>query len=224
MNFNFHCSLIHSFLRWAHLELRLEVQSHKTALKSLVKTFGNDYYCENLGNWVGLGWVALLFPVCCQGEKPHCLTTRATGSDAVTVRTKHRCNTLQMVRLCVSSWNGWTSTFFMETEELYQLPPILMCIDAHTAFLLHGKRVHLEVKPRGTGRCFSELIYSGFLDWSLKHASSSPWEVWHLLRLLSFYCLKLKIFSILSALILMKRLWNQKFKLKLGMAFEIYSL
>lgn len=164
--------------------------------------------------------------MCCEGEKSHCLTTRAIGSDAVTVRIKHRCNTLQMVRLCVISWNGWTYIFFMEIEELYQLPlsPYAVCIDAHTAFLLHRKRVQLEVQPVGTGRCFSELIYSGCLAWSLKHVSSSPWEVWHLLRLLSFYCLKLKIFSILSALILMKRLWNLKFKLKLRMALEIYCL
>lgn len=140
---------------------------------------------------------------------------------------KSRSNTLWMARLCVSSWNGWTSTFFnMEIEEWYHLPPSphAMCIDAHTAFLLHGKRVHLEVKPVGIGRCFSEFIYSDFLDWSLKHASSSPWEIWHLLRLPSSYCLKLKIFSILNALILMKRLWNLKFKLKLGMALGIYSL
>lgn len=139
---------------------------------------------------------------------------------------KHRCNTLQMVRLCVSSWNGWTSTFFMEIEEWYQLPPspYAACINTHTAFLLHGKKVHLEVKPIGIGRCFRVLIYSGFLDWSLKHASSSPWEIWHLLRILPFCCLKLKTISILSALILMKRLWNTKFKLKLGMTLEIYSL
>lgn len=215
MNFNFHYSLVHSFPRWAHLELRLEVQSHQIALKGLVKTFWNDYCCENLR---AISLVALPFSVCCEGEKSQCLTTRTAGSGAVTVRIKHGCSKLQMVRLCVRSWNGWTSMFFMEIEKLYQLPPspYAVCID--------GKRVHFEVKPIGTGRCFSELIYSVFLDWSLKNASSSPWEVWHLLRLLSFYCLKLKIFSILSALILMKRLWNLKFKLKLGMALEIYSL
>lgn len=131
---------------------------------------------------------------------------------------KHRCNALQMVRLSVSSWNGWTSTFFMGVEE-YQLPPFpyAMCTNAHTAILLHGKRVHLVIKPIGIGRCFRELIYSGFLHWSLKHTSSSTGEIWHLLRLLSFSCLKLKIFFML-----MKRLWNLKFKLEI--VLEIYCV
>lgn len=74
----------------------------------------------------------------------------------------------------------------MEMGEGYQVPAssYAICTSAYAAYFLHGKKVHLEVKVKsiGVGRCFRVLIYSGFLDWFFKYASSSPWEIWHLLK------------------------------------------
>lgn len=68
-----------------------------------------------------------------------------------------------MLRLCVSSWKGWISTFDMEIGEWYHMlaSPCAICINTHTAYFLHGKQAHLEVTVKSVGivRCFRVLIY-----------------------------------------------------------------